>query len=246
VSVEALERACLDAWPPAHRETRHGWEHCATEGKSGRVNAVWPLAWTGDADLTDAIEHAAAWCVAHAIAPRFKIVEGAAAPAGLQRALVDAGFRPATETLVMTAPVTIGAPPAAATELYDTANEHVWSPLSQSAPDPADYHERIGIVGRIKAPHVFALVREGGAPGCSGMGVLSGELVGIYLMRTAPWARRRGFARDVLNRLLHWGATHEARLAYLQVEAANEGAVALYANAGFTTAYRYFYWTRQT
>ena len=88
---------------------------------------------------------------------------------------------------------------------------------------------------------VLAFDSSGG--GCSAA-VLSGDLVGIYLMRTAPYARRRGFARQVLRALTHWGATHEAQTAYLQVEEANEAAVSLYASEGLTTATRYRYWSK--
>lgn len=240
--IEALERTCLEAWPPAHRMTRYGWEHCATEGQSGRVNAVWPLSWTGEAPVEQAVAQAAEWCRAHAIAPTFKLADGLTFPQNLHLILASQGFLVRTETLVMTAPVALKAAPQAIVAVSDIADQYVWSPLSQSAPDPADYRERIGIVQRITAPHVFALTREDGAPACSGMAVLSGDLVGIFMMRTAPWARRHGHARSVLHKLLHWGATHEAQTAYLQVEAANQAAVALYAGEGFTTAYRYRYW----
>ncbi len=243
--VEPLERACLAAWPPAHHETRHGWEFCATEGRSGRVNAVWPLDWRGDTPLADAIVDAIAWCDAHGIAPAFKLADSATAPSELPYALSKAGFAPDTETLVMTAPISERTPRPSDVELHAAADAQVWAPLRQSAPDPADYQERVGIVRRIAEPHVFALARRDGAPACSGLGVLSDAYLGIYLMRTAPSARRRGAARDVLNALLHWGATHEARWAYLQVEAANEPACALYSKAGFTVSYCYRYWRRR-
>jgi len=100
-------------------------------------------------------------------------------------------------------------------------------------------------VRRIAAPHIFAVNSSEGAPACAGMAVLSGPLLGIYLMRTAPHARRRGFARNVLLALMHWGATHEAVTAYLQVEHANEAAVSLYASEGFTIASRYRYWSKR-
>jgi GNAT superfamily N-acetyltransferase len=223
--------------------TRHGWEHCATAGKSGRVNCVWTIDWTDDVALDRAIAEAEGWCEAHDIAPVFKLTDGLTAPFDLPLALSAAGYEPHKETLVMTAPVALGRAPRAAVEIYDVANEHVWSPISQTA-TADDYTERSDIVRRIVAPHVFALNRMEGAPACTGMGVLSGDLVGIYLMRTAPYARRRGFARHVLRALTHWGATHEAQTAYLQVEEANEAAVNLYASEGFTTATRYRYWTK--
>jgi GNAT superfamily N-acetyltransferase len=244
VNIEALERACLEAWPARTRETRFGWEFCATDGYSGRTNAIWPLAWTDKAPLGDAIESAANWCAEHGIMPTFKLSDGLIFPSHLPEALMSLGYMPQTETLVMTAPVALGPAPLSAISLLDFADVNVWSPLSQSAPDAKDYAERLDIVRRIRAPHVFALAYEEGAPACSGLAVLSANLVGIYLMRTAPWARRHGHGRRVLHRLLHWGATHDADLAYLQVEEANTAAVALYASEGFETAYRYRYWRR--
>lgn len=243
MNIEALERACLEAWPAKTRMTRHGWEHCASSGKSGRVNCVWTLSWTEDAPVERAIAESEGWCEAHGVAPVFKLTDGLTQPFDLPLALSAAGYEPRTETLIMTAPISLGPAPRAAVEIYDTANEHVWSPISQTA-TAADYIERSDIVRRIVAPHVFALNRTEGAPACTGMGVLSGELVGIYLMRTAPYARRQGYARQVLRALTHWGATHEAHTAYLQVEEANEAAVNLYASEGFTIATRYRYWSK--
>lgn len=244
MNLVALERACLEAWPAKTRLTRHGWEHCATTGKSGRVNCVWPIEWTDDVPLERAIAEAEGWCETHAIAPMFKLTDGLTAPFDLPLALTSAGYEPHTETLIMTAPVSLGPRPTAPVELYDTANEHVWSPVSQTA-SASDYAERSDIVRRIVAPHIFAVNRTEGAPACTGMAVLSGELVGVYLMRTAPYARRQGFARRVLRALLHWGATHEASTAYLQVEESNAAAVDLYNSEGFTTASRYRYWSKR-
>jgi ribosomal protein S18 acetylase RimI-like enzyme len=243
MTLAALERACLEAWPAKTRMTRHGWEHCASSGKSGRVNCVWAIDWTDDVPASRAIAEAEGWCETQGIAPVFKLTDGLTAPFDLPIALTSAGYEPRSETLIMTAPVSLGPPPRAAVEIYDIANHHVWSPISRSA-TPEDYRERSEIVRRIAAPHVFALNRSEGAPACAGMAVLSGELVGIYLMRTAPYARRQGFARQVLRALLHWGATHEASTAYLQVEEANAPAVDLYASEGFTIASRYRYWSK--
>ncbi|MBL8547571.1 MAG: hypothetical protein JNL81_13985 [Hyphomonadaceae bacterium] len=63
-------------------------------------------------------------------------------------------------------------------------------------------------------------------------------------MRTAPWARPRGFARDIVHALINWGAQRGADTAYLRVEAANEVAVARYLHEGFNVTCRYRYWRR--
>lgn len=244
MTIEALERACLEAWPARVREQKLGWEFRATGDFSGRANAVWPLAWDGGADLSHAIAEARAWCVAQAITPTFKLADGATAPADLPDALLAAGLTPRTETYVMTRDVAVTPLGDAAVELHDQPSPDIWAPLDESAPGPGDAAERREIVERIAVPRVFALVRMDNKPAAVGLGVLSGPHIGLYLMRTSPWARRRGFARDIVHALIGWGAAHGADTAYLQVEAANEVAVALYVREGFNIAYRYRYWRR--
>ena len=243
MTLEQLERACLEAWPALHRETRHGWEYCAAAGQSGRVNSIWPIAWSEHVSLDEAVETAAGWCAWHKIAGGFKLTDGLTFPHELPQALAALGYTPRTETLIMTAPLSLGPAPRAAVTLYDAADARFWSPLGQSA-SSKDYAERADIVARIRAPHMFALSTVDSAPACAGLGVLTDKLLGIYLMRTAPFARRKGSARQVLRALTHWGATHEATTAYLQVEEANEAAVNLYTSEGFTLAGRYRYWRR--
>jgi ribosomal protein S18 acetylase RimI-like enzyme len=47
-----------------------------------------------------------------------------------------------------------------------------------------------------------------------------------------------------VSALLDFAAGQGATRSYLQVEATNETAVALYEKLGFTTAYQYRYWAR--
>ena len=147
MNVEALERACLEAWPARTRVQRDGWEFCATDDRSGRANAVWPLNWSGG-DVQRAIADARAWCAGEAISPTFKLADGATAPEGLPAALAAAGFTPRTETLVMTR-TTEAATPTFGVELHDEPSDDIWSPLNESAPDPADAAERRDIVNAL-------------------------------------------------------------------------------------------------
>jgi ribosomal protein S18 acetylase RimI-like enzyme len=63
-------------------------------------------------------------------------------------------------------------------------------------------------------------------------------------MRTLPGYRRLGLARRLLAALLATARQAGARTVWLQVEAANRGAIQLYEGLGFTPAYRYRYWRR--
>lgn len=68
-----------------------------------------------------------------------------------------------------------------------------------------------------------------------------GELVGLYDVFTAPAARGKGLAQALCGELLVRSAREGARIGYLQVEASNAPAQAVYRRLGFVDAYGYHY-----
>lgn len=242
-NVLTLERACIRAWPAKHATNIDGWRAFATAGKSWRVNTTWPLEWTGS-DLDASIAAAENWAQEHSIRPAFKLAEGAIHPANLPDALAQRGYAPHMPTLVMTR--TLGHTPAAdrVVRLNDEPTSPFWTPLRLAAPSAEDFAERADIVLRTPTPRTFAVAELDHQPAAIGFGNVTDRLLGIYLMRTAPNARRQGLARDVVRRLCGWGFSQGAHTAYLQVEQSNEAAVALYVADGFETAYSYSYWVR--
>jgi ribosomal protein S18 acetylase RimI-like enzyme len=82
----------------------------------------------------------------------------------------------------------------------------------------------------------------GGEVAALGASAVDGEWAGIFGMRTLPTHRRKGLASRVLAALLHEARSLGARRAYLQVEADNAPAIALYSGLGFVPAYGYRYW----
>ncbi len=81
-------------------------------------------------------------------------------------------------------------------------------------------------------------------PGGFGQGraVVMDDWIGIFDLETESGVQRKGLGRTVLDSLLAWGAGLGAERAFLQVEAANAPARALYESAGFELAYTYAYW----
>lgn len=67
------------------------------------------------------------------------------------------------------------------------------------------------------------------------------DLAGIMQFAVAERVRRQGIGVALLEASLRWARLRGAKKAWLQVEAANEAAVALYRKAGFTEVYRYLY-----
>ena len=115
--------------------------------------------------------------------------------------------------------------------------------LQESSPEQRDaYHERMA-----HAPQVsrYLVAYAGGRIVGVGTAMLEDGLAGIFSMATAPDMRRRGIASAVLARLLAWSWEHGAAHAYLQVDAQNRDALPVYRNAGFATAYTYWYCARE-
>ena len=107
--------------------------------------------------------------------------------------------------------------------------------------DPVDGAHRIQALSR--SPHVvYACVEESGQAVAAGTASLSQGWASIHGMRTLPQARKRGLAARVLAGLADAAQTRQLERVFLQVEESNTAALALYARAGFTTAWRYHYW----
>lgn len=241
--ARTFETACIRAWPAKTAADIDGWRAFATSGRSWRVNSTWPLEWSG-ADLDASIDAAEAFAAQHGIRTAFKLADGAIDPPHLAEALAQRGYTPYMPTLVMAR--TLGSVPPAdrPVTLDDEPTDSFWTPLRLAAPSLEDFAERADIVMRTTAPRAFAIARLNHQPAAIGFGDVTDGLLGLYLMRTAPNARRQGLARDIVRQLCTWGAGHGARTAYLQVEQSNEAAVALYAADGFETAYIYTYWVK--
>ena len=242
VDPAVLELIADRAWPPRERSVLGGWRLNATDGWSMRSNACWPLS-APDRDVEAAIDAAEAWLSARGLPPRFKLTDGATAPDELPERLVQRGYADCKKTLVMVGPalgqadpaVTLFAAPDASFEAVFTAS---------AGGNLADARERLETLARIPAPARFARLDVEGAPAAIGASAVEGEWAGIFGMRTAPEHRRKGLARRTLRALLAEVAALGASQAYLQVEADNAAAIALYELEGFKAAYGYRYWVK--
>lgn len=102
---------------------------------------------------------------------------------------------------------------------------------------------RRSVLARIGPPAGYATAVLGGAIAAVGLGVAERGWAGVFCMGTRPAYRRQGAGRAVLGSLAEWAGRQGASRLYLQVEADNAPARALYAGAGFTHSHSYHYRT---
>jgi ribosomal protein S18 acetylase RimI-like enzyme len=95
------------------------------------------------------------------------------------------------------------------------------------------------ILSGLPAARVYVSCRRAGAVVGSGLSVADGRLASVQCMATLAGARRQGCASAVLAAIEAWAAAQGCTRLYLQAEAANTPAIALYERAGFRIAGRY-------
>ena len=168
-------------------------------------------------------------------------------PGTLDAELAARGFAAEDDTRVMVRPsiVALALPPLP---------PHLqWRPLDAAAfaetvgtlrGSPPE-HRRVHAERLARSPvpyRAFALADAAtGAVLCCGQVAREGALVGVYDVFTAPQARGQRLAGLLCERMLSLSAREGAEVAYLQVDAVNAAARAVYGRLGFADVYAYHY-----
>lgn len=238
-TIRMIEECGLRAWPAVESVPRLGWVLQASGGRSRRVNAVSPLEPAG---AFDALRAEAERFYRQRDQPCLVRLTPLAAPEA-DAALEAAGYRHEGDSIVMVRdlmrPTTEPQAPVAIAGIASAAwlaGSAVASGLS-----PAEAAARDAVMDRIRPAAAFATVPSAGTPSAYGLAVAEQGWVGLFAIVTSPAARRGGIGRRLLRGLLAWGQSRGARQAYLQVDAGNAPALALYGTEHFTEAYRYHY-----
>jgi N-acetylglutamate synthase len=237
---QSIEAASLWAWPPERTAGVGGWLLRQGSTATRRQNSVRTSAFSGEVAVERAIAEVEAWYAGFGRLACFQLTE-ASLPPGLDALLAARGYRleSPSEVMVLALASPLPEPPNVTLEGRPTA--FVMTALADPHWPSAERAARARLFGRIRRPMTFAVRPVGGVPVAAGLAVVEGPLVGIFALRTAPTARCAGHGRAVLDRLLGWGRAMGAETAYLQVEADNAPALALYRAAGCRRLHGYHY-----
>jgi GNAT superfamily N-acetyltransferase len=242
-SYEELARVAARAWQPVESERLGDWELRAASGFTRRANSVLPLGDPG-VPLDEALTYVRDWYAARDLPAYVQTATGAE---GTQEVLcaeleargwareVSAGLwigalAPLADREVAKAPGVV---------LARTADEAWLGRYQRKGLSEVALH----VLG--SGPSVwFATVpgAEGGPPAAIGRCVVDGRWAGFAAVEVDPAQRRRGLATAVMAALARRALDEGASAAWLQVEADNAGARALYAGMGFAAHHTYHHY----
>ncbi|BDM72442.1 N-acetyltransferase [Streptomyces nigrescens] len=239
-----LQEVAARGWPATETERLGEWTLRASGGFSRRGNSVLPVGDPG-VPLDTALERIAQWYAARGLPPVIVVATGRAdADEALAAELERRGWEGEAHTRVLI---------SALAPLADTDADLSRVTLSRE-PDESwlALYNRTGDAGgpgpaALKVltggPSVwFATVRgEDGGAAAIGRLVVDGRWAGFAAVEVAAAQRRRGLASLVMAALAERALDEGASAAYLQVEADNAGALALYERLGFTDHHGYHY-----
>jgi N-acetylglutamate synthase len=242
-ATEALELAAAAGWPAADRADLGDWWLRAADGWTNRANSALPIGDPG-MPLGEAIDAVAAWYRERNLPP--KITVPLPLLTRLDAELDRRGWTASPPTLVRTAPLATmlaGAPPRPDLTPVDLAAAPTPEWLAVAAARkkslPGVAVKVLTAVPEVRFAHWYG---QSGALLATARGVVADperRYLGIGLVEVAESARRQGLAKHLMRALAEWATGLGARDAYLQVEARNSAAVALYDSLGFATHHLY-------
>ncbi|MFE6103395.1 GNAT family N-acetyltransferase [Streptomyces laurentii] len=241
-SFPELARVTARGWQPLESEPLGDWTLRAAAGFTRRANSVLPLGDPG-LPLDAALERVRAWYAARGL-PAY--VQAATGAEGTQEVLC-AELERRDWVREVSAEVRI----AGLAPLDDTDADVSAVRLSRSVDDPwLRRYQRTGKPG----PHVTKVLGGGprvwfasvagtdDVPAAIGRCVVDGRWAGFMAVEVASAHRRRGLATAVMTALARRALEEGASAAWLQVEADNDGARALYDGMGFTVHHHYHHY----
>jgi N-acetylglutamate synthase len=238
-----IEAAAVRSWPALETADMNGWLWRYASGGSLRANSVATLSFRG-VDFGAAVRDAEHRYRAKGAPCRFTISE-ASEPTDLDARLAAMGYARGEDHVTMAKAVAGAATltPADVVPSADPSPEWLAVYLSGLASNRRQVAPAI-LAGLPARRSYFTCRRDGSVVG-SGLSVAEGLLASVQCMATLADARRQGCARAVLSAIEAWAAAQGCTHLYLQAEAANTGAIALYERFGFRVAGRYHVRTEQ-
>ncbi len=240
--VRRLEAVGFRAWPAASIQYDGSWQIRLTAGHpSKRLNSVNPLDPSDHGDVETRVERAAQRF--HAYGRPLVFRQSPLAPPQLDAYFDAHGWLRFEETRVMMADISH-------LNLDDVLDHlpireigrYVDASIVVHGRDPSLKPGLTEVLSSIRPASGFFVIEEPEVgPVSTALCVHDNDMAGIFELATREGSQRKGHGRQVVMTALRWARMRGAVKAWLQVEAENKPAVALYESFGFQEVYRYDY-----
>ncbi|MHA1136279.1 MAG: GNAT family N-acetyltransferase [Candidatus Thorarchaeota archaeon] len=241
-TISNIEYLASHCWPAKEIERYHGWIIHWHDGVTWRANSVLPLEETSDELVEDSIDYVINFYDERNTPPAFKLTKESK-PIVLDEILDEMDFQKRMITHLQTTPIENIAclDPRVGVDLLRVTDDSIDSLMHRSKRDEFVLQVRREIIHAIQGEKKIARVMIDGQIAGVGLGVVEEDMLGLFSIRTLPEYERRGVAWSISCALAMWGEENNANTAFLQVEAENKPALALYSAMGFETKYTYWY-----
>ncbi|MEU9102098.1 GNAT family N-acetyltransferase [Streptomyces sp. NPDC048361] len=238
-SFEELAPVLARAWQPVESEPLGEWTLRAAGGFTRRANSALPLGDPG-LPLPAALDRVRDWYAARDLPAYVQTATGAAGTqeplcAELERAGWEREVS-AEVRIAALAPIGDLAADISRVHLARTVDE-AWLSRYQRSSSPGEHV--LKVLGAGPSVWFASVPGDGPAPAAIGRCVVDGRWAGFMAVEVDPARRRQGLASAVMAALARRALDEGASAAWLQVEADNEGARALYDGLGFATHHGY-------
>jgi GNAT superfamily N-acetyltransferase len=241
--LRRIEDAGLNASAPPQQRWLDGWLVRLSPGKAKRARCIQAVA-PGMRSADDKLRECEALFRAAGL-PMFVRITPYSEPSDLDALLAGRGFARIDDTRVMVRATLDGLPalgvPAGIDESIADADAYAQAIGRLRGSPAAQIEAHAQRLALSPVPYAGVLWRRAGEVVACGQFAREGVLVGLYDVFTAPAARSAGLARMLCTRLLAMARGEGASAAYLQVDAGNTPARAVYLRLGFADGYAYHY-----
>jgi GNAT superfamily N-acetyltransferase len=236
-----LEEVAMNAWPALQQMLFDGWVLRFAHGYTKRANSINPL-FASSVAVGEKIVTCEQIYAARGLPAVFRLT-AFAAPAELDQALAQRGYRRIDQTEVMHCDLLQQALPVAATTTLRHELLPDWLALwcGLHATSVEQHRTHAAMLDLIPSPRLLVSLVDAGHVVACGRGVCEPPFFGLFDLVTAPQHRNKGYGTQLVSGMLQWARDHGASHAYLQVGSTNTVAHHLYSKLGFQDIYRYWY-----
>lgn len=238
-TIDAFERAGLEAWPGIEVKWDGNWVRRASGGYTKRANSTQCLDPEDGEDADLRLISASSWMVIRRIKPVFRITPLSSPDLG--EALDEAGWQTIERSHLFAMELGAHQPDAEARLLpvldpaFLAAQQHL------QGYGEATVLQLRNLLAAMAVPATGIVLYRDGQPVASAVMAISNGIVITGNVITDQTRRRQGLAAAMLHSGLAWAGREGATVAALNVAAENAAAQALYTGLGYRHQYDYTY-----